>query len=763
MVNSKTPFDIFFSTLKYYLPSHNIIEPNEVEEKEIINDCFQYQKTYEIQLGNKVSICGMTRNGFFILKGKPYIWTWKETYCPNWIYKFKNYVEVWAAPVDKPWELYQGRFILQIHKDTLCYEGKYKSGLINFKEILDFYNLNIDYLLDHLLSDQELEKYKNIMNGSWLSKKEFQSSHPFLPNVPDKKDKEIFLCCMIKHLLCDSIPVIDSNDIQIKRIIHCQWLLGHIIKEYAEKKNDKILTYMMKRIYFHGQLLDNKNSVYELLSHTTRVIRGSPSFVSYEKRHIHPSHKGIYCPYRASEGENIGLAVDLTTDVQISSYNDECCRDDFSLQNFYETIKTSISTYKSQEFQLDCQSKNWSWADTGRVLYKEPNSIGYIAHEIIFRRHLPPVRTMYATTHIRQANSLAYSQTPIIKSSTSSTHMKNGCNALVAVCGFHGWNIEDAIIVNKSFIERGGLYSLHTDIITDKIIGKENFINICDNKKIIKENDVLYSKQNASTGKITKFKKGQGQIENIYLFNSNTSIFIKLHHLHKPEIGDKMSTRHGQKGVIGCMINQNDMPYDKNGVVPDIIINPAHLPSRLTTSQLLESFFGKDACIQGNQINDFIPDSDDKSKFNELNCGKSTLFCGITGKQLSKAVFFGPVYYFSLKHLVHKKCRFRNKGPIVPLTGQPTKGKQSNGGLRFGEMERDAIRTRNNDPIIQDRLMSDKTDATVCKNCGWLEPYKSCCENSHHINIKISTTTKLMLMEMYGLGIFPKLNLKKIT
>ena len=78
-------------------------------------------------------------------------------------------------------------------------------------------------------------------------------------------------------------------------------------------------------------------------------------------------------------------------------------------------------------------------------------------------------------------------------------------------------------------------------------------------------------------------------------------------------------------------------------------------------------------------------------------------------------------------------------------------------------MERDAIRTRNNDPIIQDRLMSDKTDATVCKNCGWLEPYKSCCENSHHINIKISTTTKLMLMEMYGLGIFPKLNLKKIT
>ena len=177
----------------------------------------------------------------------------------------------------------------------------------------------------------------------------------------------------------------------------------------------------------------------------------------------------------------------------------------------------------------------------------------------------------------------------------------------------------------------------------------------------------------------------------------------------------------------------------------------------MTVSQMLESFFGKDALIDGHLINDkFSP-----NKIHDES-GKEYFICGLTGKKIAHPIFVGTVYYMPLHHMVDKKCRSRGTGPYVKLTGQPTKGKQLKGGLRCGEMERDSIRMRDASHVLSDRLhnSSDLISCTICKNCGWLEPEITCCENVELAKIKMSRSSRLVLMEMYGLGIFPKLHIK---
>ena len=373
---------------------------------------------------------------------------------------------------------------------------------------------------------------------------------------------------------------------------------------------------------------------------------------------------------------------------------------------------------------------------------------------------MPPVRVSYATTHLKQASKLAYPQIPVVCSKTNVTTI-NGSNVMVAIMSFDGWNIEDAIVVNKDFVIRGGLTSIKTDKVIWKKTSDEIFhTNRLQKHTMLAKNSICIGK-NMKCGKDTSIRGYHGRVVDSYDLK-NTRI-VDLEYLHRPEIGDKLSNRSGQKGIIGLLCESHNMPYTIDGIIPDLIINPACMPSRMTVSQMFESYFGMKALINGKRIHDYNIDITNNSF--DKNTGKSVFFCGKTGKKLGNPIFFGSVFYLALNHLVSNKYKSRSRGSENILTGQAVKG-GSNGGLRIGEMERDQIRSRINSPmserVLSDRLLlsCDFMMVSICKNCGFLDPGMRCCECPSLIRIKMSKSSRLMLMELYGFGVYPRIHLK---
>jgi len=733
-------YDIFRKTINKCLGQYR-------ESPQDIHDYNYYLRrgeTYKINIRGLVIPC-MTKDGFFIINGKAWVFPWKEMLCPNWIYKGKGFINVWSAPLETPWELYDGRLGVFIKKCMIFVETKKTNILL--KEFLDFHQLSFDELDGYMKTWTHIyDTFTHHTKDHVSYKKRTPKDSNCLPHLKTNKQKNIFLALMILHLLDDSIPE-EKPGLHSKRLISCEWLIRQTCHIY---KNDpsKAYGFIIKRIVSQGQLLDLKCK-HEILSHTTRVIRsGGSAFGSTYKRELQEYHRGIYCPYRASEGENIGLVVDLAVDVKISTDLDTNFDLDLDSDSVIVNgiINSDTIPYES------VRSITWKWTDTGRIVSKRSNSVGVIAQSIIFRRHLPPVRSMYATTHMRQAIPLIYPQIPVIQGKGLSP---NGHNVCVAVCSFEGWNIEDAIVCKAEFVKRGGLSTLNKSIIQESVGSGERWLSDTPLKKHtnINKKSTMFSKTND-----TRKWENDKVAKVLHSHRNDKTEVLELLTLHYPETGDKLSTRSGQKGVIGKIMPSKDMPYTRDGLVPDLIINPTHMPSRMTVSQMLESYFGKELIIQGKTA---IENIEAHPHFDTLSdrSGKEYMYCGKTGKQLKCPVFIGSVFYMPLQHMVHKKIRARNKGPIVPITGQPTQGRQARGGLRVGEMERDALRTRNCSEIIKERLGADIINVIVCKSCGWLEPTEKCCQDTKHVQIKMPKTTRLLLMEMYALGIFPKLNI----
>lgn len=738
----------FCKAIENWLPGSKLNELSEECEKENIEKCIRNIETHKltITLENRknVEIVALTRYGYFIVSGKPYVWPWREVYCPNWIYKNDDSVEVWSAPVEKPWELYKGRLKLSVYKDTLCVEGNYEKGYRSLKQCLVDYKLGeLDSYFDESFDHDE---YAKLLNGKWEDSKDSLKDHPFLPHLNTPKLKSIFLSLMIRNFFDTNTKPCNTNDISMKRVVGVDWLIGHIC---GRIEDSKACTYMVRRIFSQGQLV-NISSHFETLSHLTRVIRGKPVYGNFERRELHSSHFGVYCPYRASEGEGIGLKVDLVTGIEITHYTKNPLESPKSIVNGVIIDDSDIQT-------ISIHSKDWQWVDGCRVIPNKRNAIGYVAKQIVFKRHMPPVRAMYATTHLRQAVKLSYPQKPIVYPESADEQIINGCNAIVAVCGYHGWNIEDAIVCSRSFIERGGLQSIHQEHITLKKYAKESWSSSLPAVGYeLKHMDICVSKKNQK-GIIRNIRGKVGMVKDSYRTQNDGTTIIHLESIHTVEQGDKLSTRSGQKGIVGHIANDTDMPHTCDGIVPDIIINPAHLPSRMTVSQMLESFFGKEAIHDGKRTSDSV----NKDSIQD-NSGKEDFICGRTGKKLCNPLFVGTVYYMALHHKVHKKCRSRGNGINSELTGQPAKGGAQNGGLRIGEMERDSIRSRDAYEVLKERMRdtSDLTTVVVCKSCGWLEPNVECCPDKDWKKIPMSKTSRLVLCEMYGLGIFPRLHLK---
>ncbi|MEM1700460.1 MAG: DNA-directed RNA polymerase subunit B [Candidatus Anstonellales archaeon] len=399
-----------------------------------------------------------------------------------------------------------------------------------------------------------------------------------------------------------------------------------------------------------------------------------------------------------------------------------------------------------------------------------------------------------------------------------------GYNLVVAVMSYRGWNMTDAIVINKSAVDRGFGRSImfktySTEIVEyyaqfrDKITKPGSMImNVKHNVSYEKldddglprleekyvENDVIIGKlspprfledldftratEEKYKDSSIKVKEGEeGRVDRVMITeNQDGEVVIKVRfRLNKiPEIGDKFSSRHGQKGVIGMLVDQKDLPFTKSGIVPDLIINPHAIPSRMTAGHLLEMLGCKAACITGKYV-DATPFSGDKlEKFvEELKSlgfdewGEEEMYDGITGEKIKVKIFIGVIYYQRLHHLVSNKMHSRTKGPVQLLTSQPTEGRSREGGLRFGEMERDTLLGYGAAATVIDRLLenSDKHVEHVCLDCGSFAYYDEpseeyvcpVCGSNNIGHIEIPYAFKLLLNEIISMHIYPKLFIRK--
>jgi DNA-directed RNA polymerase subunit B len=400
-----------------------------------------------------------------------------------------------------------------------------------------------------------------------------------------------------------------------------------------------------------------------------------------------------------------------------------------------------------------------------------------------------------------------------------------GHNLVVAVLSYKGYNMADAVIFNKSAIERGLgrtlMYKTYeTEVVrypgglTDKLTkptpdsigykGPEAYEKLDEDglPKIdseVDENHVIIGKlspprfieESALVSLQTpnqdmrdssvKLKEGEhGRVDKVIITESQDGyklLKVRIRMYKIPEIGDKFSSRHGQKGVIGMIVDQKDLPFTKDGIVPDLIINPHAIPSRMTAGHLIEMIGGKLACLSGKYI-DSTPFSGDKAEdiIKELKSygfdewGEEELYDGITGQKMKVKIFVGVIYYQRLHHLVSNKIHSRTRGPVQMLTSQPTEGRSREGGLRFGEMERDTLFGHGVSAITLDRLLhnSDKKKIYVCKSCGSFAYYdhnkqKYVCPicSGDIVEIDLPQTFKLFLDELTSIHIYPKLKIKK--
>ena len=437
---------------------------------------------------------------------------------------------------------------------------------------------------------------------------------------------------------------------------------------------------------------------------------------------------------------------------------------------------------------------------------------------------------MNASTYVRQ-HFMLYPQTPIVTTKAMGLlgleDRPAGQNCVVAVLPFDGYNIEDAIVLSRSSVERGlgrtFFYRIYEAEAKQYPGGmRDNFeipnaeANIRGFRgdkayRLLEEDGVIATESQVQGGDILIGKtspprfmeeyrefevKGpyrrdtsigvrpseNGVVDNVVMTQSHDGgkmYKIRVRDVRIPEIGDKFASRHGQKGVVGMLVNHEDLPYTADGVVPDVLINPHAFPSRMTVGMFLESITGKAAALRGSKIDGsaFVGEKleDVKGVLESAGfkySGKEVMYDGRTGKAFAAEVFIGVVYYQKLHHMVADKIHARARGQVQMLTKQPTEGRARGGGLRFGEMERDCLIAYGASMMLKDRLLdeSDKADIYICERCGLVSYYdikqrkfvcRVCGDKAKVTSISVAYAFKLLLQEMMSLDIAPRLLIKE--
>ncbi|XP_057697376.1 DNA-directed RNA polymerase I subunit RPA2 [Corythoichthys intestinalis] len=358
-------------------------------------------------------------------------------------------------------------------------------------------------------------------------------------------------------------------------------------------------------------------------------------------------------------------------------------------------------------------------------------------------------------------------QSPLVRPSMYDRYQldnyPSGTNAVVAVISYTGYDMEDAMIVNKSSWERGFadgcIYKTEMVDLADKARGQEGVVfgakpgdpkvngrldadGLPPVGATLSYGDPYYSYVNLNTGQafVTLYKSNEAcVVDNIKICGNDAGtgsfkrVCITVRVARKPTIGDKFASRHGQKGILSRLWPAEDMPFGESGVSPDILFNPHGFPSRMTIGMLIESMAGKSAALHGlshdatpfafseeNSALDYFGQALRAGGYNYY--GTERLYSGTSGLELEADIFVGVVYYQRLRHMVSDKFQVRTTGARDKVTNQPVGGRNVQGGIRFGEMERDALLAHGSSFLLHDRLFncSDRSVARVCVDCGSL-------------------------------------------
>lgn len=419
---------------------------------------------------------------------------------------------------------------------------------------------------------------------------------------------------------------------------------------------------------------------------------------------------------------------------------------------------------------------------------------------------------------------LVYPHRPMVISKTieltSYDKLPAGHNATVVVMSYSGYDIEDALVLNKASCDRGfgrcQVFRKYTaemqrytngrqervgqpeiDPMTKQKIAKHEVLDhdglarvgwqVHSGETMVKKETPLDTGQNTIPGdrgtndfrdtSISYRIPDPAYIDKVMVTQTEKEtvlVKVQTRQTRRPELGDKFSSRHGQKGVVGIIVDQEDLPFADSGLVPDIIMNPHGFPSRMTVGKLLECLTGKAAIVEGNKKYGY-GDAFRSHPVEEVGKvlvdhgfsweGKDYFTSGITGEPLEAYIFNGPIYYQRLKHMVQDKMHSRARGPRAILTRQPTEGRSRDGGLRLGEMERDCLIAYGASQLLIERLMhsSDGTSVDICQRCGLFgyRGYCQTCKSTREVTeMTMPYAAKLLVQELISMNVGVRLQME---
>ena len=416
---------------------------------------------------------------------------------------------------------------------------------------------------------------------------------------------------------------------------------------------------------------------------------------------------------------------------------------------------------------------------------------------------------------------LHYPQKPLVRSFTYDTLNVHpvGQNVVLAVMPYEGYNMEDAIVLNGGSVDRGfGRSSrfrpyvsvelnyaggLHDEVcIPDKDVPgyrvEENYRFLEDDGIVfpeaeMKEGEVVIGKisppkflseareisiQTKKENSLAIKQEETGVVDAVFMTHDkegNRIIQVRTRELRVPEVGDKFSVPHGQKGIVGMIAPEQDVPFTVRGIRPDILFNPHGVPSRMTVGYLMDILGGKVAALSGRVIDasafsgetvDSLENNLKKLGFRED--GKEIMYNGITGQKMPVKIFIGNMFYMKLKYMVADKMHARASGKIALLTRQPIEGRSRGGALRLGEMEQQALVGHGASLLLKERYDSDKVIINICSKCGSIviddqihnKKVCSLCHSNQVEPIEVSYAFKLLIEELQGLHLLTKFELK---